>query len=67
MVKSLEYCTILRNKFYYDKPLNIIARMCTVIIYGMLIYITLCGLCLTNEWNTFINSQNDIVKASIIR
>jgi hypothetical protein len=29
----------------------------------MLIYITLCGLCLANEWNAFINSQNDIVKS----
>jgi hypothetical protein len=65
MVKLLEYCTTLRNKFYYDKPLNTVARMCTIIIYRMLIYITLCGLCLTNKWNTFINSQNDIVKASI--
>ena len=65
MVKSLEYCTILRNKFYHDRPLNTVARRCTVIIYGVLIYITLCGLCLTNEWNVFINSQNDIVKALI--
>jgi len=47
MVKSLEYCTILRNKFYHDRPLNTVARRCTVIIYGVLIYITLCGLCLT--------------------
>jgi hypothetical protein len=31
--------------------------------YRMLIYITLCGLCLANEWNAFINSQNDIVKS----
>jgi hypothetical protein len=66
MVKSLEYCTTLRNKFYYDKPLNTFARMCTVIIYLMLIYITLCRLCLPNEWNAFINLQNDIVKESII-
>jgi len=65
MVKSLEYCTTLRNKLYYDKPLNTVARRCIVIIYGVLIYITLCGLCLTNEWNVFINSQNDIVKALI--
>jgi len=65
MVKSLEFCTTLRNKFYYDKPLNTVARRYTVIIYGVLIYITLYGLCLTNEWNVFINSQNDIVKALI--
>jgi hypothetical protein len=32
--------------------------------YGMLIYIILCGLCLANEWNAFINSHNDIVKSS---
>jgi hypothetical protein len=31
--------------------------------YGMLIYIILCGLCLANEWNAFINSHNDIVKS----
>ena len=30
----------------------------------MLIYINLCGLYLANEWNAFINSQNDIVKSS---
>jgi hypothetical protein len=34
-----------------------------VTFYGMLIYITLCGLCLANEWNAFINSQNNIVKS----
>jgi hypothetical protein len=31
--------------------------------YGMFIYITLCGLCLANEWNAFINSQNNIMKS----
>jgi hypothetical protein len=31
--------------------------------YGMLIYFTLYGLCLANEWNVFINSQNDIMKS----
>jgi len=65
-MKSLEYCTTLTDKLHYNKPLNTIARMFTIIINGMLIYIILCGLCLTNECNTFINSQNDIVKALII-
>jgi hypothetical protein len=36
--------------------------MCIVTLYRMLIYFTLCELCIANECNVFINSHNDIMK-----
>lgn len=65
---KLEMWSLCMYKYHLTRILYIyiyrdIMSTCTDHFYEMSIYIVLCGLHFTNEWNPFTNLQNDIVRS----
>jgi hypothetical protein len=67
IMRLKQECEFMSMSIWYNVNLwyeNIILWACVLRIrfIGMLNYVILRGLCLINEWNIFINLQNDMVK-----